>query len=60
MGGNLVLESMTSEEAEVTTVVEGSCETEGRRLSVFCHEGAKSDAMFISRAEYNLGGEGSA
>ena len=54
------MESMTSEEAEVTTVVEGSCETEGRRLSVFCHEGAKSDAMFISRAEYKLGGEGSA
>ena len=41
------MESMTSEEAEVTTVVEGSCETEGRRLSVFFHEGAKSDAMFI-------------
>jgi hypothetical protein len=54
MGGDLVLESMTSEEAEVTTVVEGSCETEGRRLSVFCHEGAKSDAMLISRAEYKL------
>ena len=48
------MESMTSEEAEVTTVVEGSCETEGRRLSVFCHEGAKSDAMLISRAEYKL------
>ena len=42
---NLVMESMAGEEAEGASVVEGSCEGEGRGLCIFHHEGAEADAV---------------